>query len=601
MPSGKDMGDWNKLAFVARANTTTFNTSVSMLQMDEYHELAADVDDNNNYTNNNTNNNFAASLAVAAASAGGFGSMMSPATFGGNRGGQFPNMTRVPTAAIIDDDHHIDGVGSGGVGGAGGGGAGAGNASGGFRALTAYGLENLALMTPAAVGKGFARQYNRQNPNQQVNLPSAFRRVASANSGGSPAGLPGNNNTDHGNSNGNTNSIASNNSMTQTVASNNSKGTKVKQRKFIIVDGARQAVEDALFGLKDDIQSTPQRMSSQAMHHLQHDETVLAFGCTNTLTSFFRAAAESIRFKVLLIDTANGNGGAGGSSLEAVNSMSVERVSMSSCYALMPRVSKVFLSTEAVFANGGLVAFAGSHAVCLAAKVCNVPVIVVVASLKFSDSFPSDSAGTTLIKVDQNQSRSVEWRDFLPPADILPPEFGSASDGFDCLYDTDSSDEDDDDGDDDDEGEGTADTLSSSTSSSSDDDNSSDDGEGDDEPLEVSSNINDNKKNVSTQKRNQQPQLDATAFSDTALTNSIAHQVQHQLNNNNFLSPRSVRQARKCVYKRHRPPVQVWNPLNEYVPPDCISIFVTELHEITPALVQVFVESLNEPKLSQDE
>ena len=204
------------------------------------------------------------------------------------------------------------------------------------------------------------------------------------------------------------------------------------------------------------------------------------------------------------------------------HNMVVERVCMSHCYALMSRVSKVFMSTEAVFANGGLVAFAGSHAVCLAAQLCTIPVLVVVASIKFAESFPSDSAGSTLIKVDQH--RSVEWREFLPPSDILPPECAMASDPFDCL---------------------------NSSSSASSSDSSSDD----------------------------------AASPGTAAGAGRA-------------ARRAAAGARRRTRVGRLPPVQVWNPLNEYVPPSCISIFVTELHEITPALVQVFVEQLNEPKLA---
>lgn len=40
-------------------------------------------------------------------------------------------------------------------------------------------------------------------------------------------------------------------------------------------------------------------------------------------------------------------------------------------YAVMSRVDKVIISTHAIMANGGLVAYAGAYQIALAAKVSN--------------------------------------------------------------------------------------------------------------------------------------------------------------------------------------------------------------------------------------
>jgi translation initiation factor 2B subunit (eIF-2B alpha/beta/delta family) len=45
----------------------------------------------------------------------------------------------------------------------------------------------------------------------------------------------------------------------------------------------------------------------------------------------------------------------------------------SAIFAMMARTNKVILGTHAVLANGGLIAFTGSHAVALAAKHHAVP------------------------------------------------------------------------------------------------------------------------------------------------------------------------------------------------------------------------------------
>ena len=40
-------------------------------------------------------------------------------------------------------------------------------------------------------------------------------------------------------------------------------------------------------------------------------------------------------------------------------------------YAVMSRVDRVIISTHAIMANGGLVAYAGAYQIALAAKVSN--------------------------------------------------------------------------------------------------------------------------------------------------------------------------------------------------------------------------------------
>jgi translation initiation factor eIF-2B subunit beta len=80
----------------------------------------------------------------------------------------------------------------------------------------------------------------------------------------------------------------------------------------------------------------------------------------------------------------------------------------SSIFALMSRVSKVFLGTHVVLADGSLVALSGSLPLCRAAKAHLVPVVVCTGMFKFSPVFVGDD----------------EWAmsDLGSPADVLHSE-----------------------------------------------------------------------------------------------------------------------------------------------------------------------------------
>lgn len=59
-------------------------------------------------------------------------------------------------------------------------------------------------------------------------------------------------------------------------------------------------------------------------------------------------------------------------------------------FALMARMNKVIIGTHAVMANGGLITFAGTHAVALAAKQHAVPVVVLAGLHKLCPMYPFD-------------------------------------------------------------------------------------------------------------------------------------------------------------------------------------------------------------------
>jgi translation initiation factor eIF-2B subunit beta len=78
----------------------------------------------------------------------------------------------------------------------------------------------------------------------------------------------------------------------------------------------------------------------------------------------------------------------------------------SSIFSLMSRVSKVFLGTHAVLADGSLIALSGSLPLCRAAKAHLVPVVVCTGMFKFSPLLVGDEWSMT---------------DLGSPADVLQP------------------------------------------------------------------------------------------------------------------------------------------------------------------------------------
>ena len=65
-------------------------------------------------------------------------------------------------------------------------------------------------------------------------------------------------------------------------------------------------------------------------------------------------------------------------------------ISDAAVFAVMPLVSKVFLPTHAVMANGGLMAPSGSHMVALTAREHAVPVVCITGLFKLCPLYPHD-------------------------------------------------------------------------------------------------------------------------------------------------------------------------------------------------------------------
>ena len=94
----------------------------------------------------------------------------------------------------------------------------------------------------------------------------------------------------------------------------------------------------------------------------------------------------------------------------------------SAIFAMMVRVNKVILPCHAVMANGGLIANAGTHAVCAAAKLYEVPVVCVTGLYKLSPLYPYDQ-DTFNVQLSPSGILSFEDADAADKVNVANPQF----------------------------------------------------------------------------------------------------------------------------------------------------------------------------------
>ena len=97
----------------------------------------------------------------------------------------------------------------------------------------------------------------------------------------------------------------------------------------------------------------------------------------------------------------------------------------SETFAVMSKVSQVLIATNAVLADGGLLANSGTFNTCLAAKAHNIPVLVLCGLHQLTPIFPFDNrtfnellSPCLISDIDFIKKGSV-----LPRMDYIPPEF----------------------------------------------------------------------------------------------------------------------------------------------------------------------------------
>ena len=183
-----------------------------------------------------------------------------------------------------------------------------------------------------------------------------------------------------------------------------------------------QTILEAIEDLREDYENMTTQLCIHASQHIYSDEHILIHGCSHSILSFILAASENKKTRVWLLE------GAPTDSVNTVKFQSILKqqgveciiVPDSSCFTIMSRINKVLFSTEAVLANGGLLAPIGTHVVAMAATFYAVPILVVAMSIKLCPYYPSDRFCSGIVKISRKEAKEVLWMSFGSPEEIFP-------------------------------------------------------------------------------------------------------------------------------------------------------------------------------------
>jgi len=171
-------------------------------------------------------------------------------------------------------------------------------------------------------------------------------------------------------------------------------------------------------------------IADQALEHIHANEVIMTFGKSRTVMEFLKVAARKRKFEVIVADAAPSNSGQETAVLLAQAGIETTLITDSAIFAMMARVNKVIVGTHAVMANGGLVAFAGTHMLAQAAKHQAVPFVVCTGLYKLSPLYPNQQDTFCELKSPQEilsfEEANIDHVSVRNPAwDYIPPELVS--------------------------------------------------------------------------------------------------------------------------------------------------------------------------------
>jgi translation initiation factor eIF-2B subunit beta len=159
---------------------------------------------------------------------------------------------------------------------------------------------------------------------------------------------------------------------------------------------------------------------------------ILTYGFSSTVVDFLQEAHEDgILFDVLVCEAAPNYQGLNMIDKLLEKKMQATLIPDSNAFAIMSRVNKVIIGTQAIMANGGLVTNSGAYMIALAAQVHSVPVFVVSAITKLTPLYPFDhhtfnqlqSPQLLNLTLDSKGKQNVDV--VIPQFDYVPPELVS--------------------------------------------------------------------------------------------------------------------------------------------------------------------------------
>merc|ERR1712137_743634 len=148
-------------------------------------------------------------------------------------------------------------------------------------------------------------------------------------------------------------------------------------------------VLEEINGLLDELDGLYNNIANQALDHIHSNEIIMTYGRSNTVVNFFKAAASKRKFHVVIAESAPSYKGKLTAKELAEAGIDSTLIADSAIFCMMSRVNKVIVGTNAVLANGGLLALSGGRMLAEAAKYYSVPFVVISGMYKLSPVYPS--------------------------------------------------------------------------------------------------------------------------------------------------------------------------------------------------------------------
>lgn len=146
--------------------------------------------------------------------------------------------------------------------------------------------------------------------------------------------------------------------------------------------------------IRNEIPEIKKKVDKNAVDYIHNEDVVMTVGYSQTILSFFGKASTHRKFCVLIPEHAPSYDGIKmAQELRKFKSIEVSVIPDSAVFAMMPRITTVFIPVRAVFADGTLITTSFVQSVALAARHHSKPVVVIYWKVKLTERFfkPHDS------------------------------------------------------------------------------------------------------------------------------------------------------------------------------------------------------------------
>ncbi|XP_058795426.1 translation initiation factor eIF-2B subunit beta [Phymastichus coffea] len=198
-----------------------------------------------------------------------------------------------------------------------------------------------------------------------------------------------------------------------------------------VVPALKSALIEHINEFETELETCAENITQQASEHIHSNEIVMTIGKSRSVEKFFKKAAETRAFEVIVVEGAPFLDGHEMAVNLAKAQIKTTLISDAAIFAMMSRVNKVIIGTHTVMANGGLRAITGSHTVAQAAKHYSVPVMVLLPLYKLSPLYLCSYEQHAFNKhvsplqgvISGNNIALMEKSQFFNPVfDYVPPE-----------------------------------------------------------------------------------------------------------------------------------------------------------------------------------